>query len=72
MIIPIFWVNLECKTIIMADNYIEKQYDEYLARKAAKENAKKAAFRRQLKAYKEKLAREKAAYLGASADEEHQ
>ena len=56
----------------MADNYIEKQYDEYLARKAAKENAKKAAFRRQLKAYKEKLAREKAACLGASADEEHQ
>lgn len=54
----------------MADNYIEKQYDAYLARKAAKENAKKAAFRRQLKAYKERLAREKAAASSQSGSVE--
>lgn len=44
----------------MADNYVERQYDAYLAQKAAKEQAKKAAFRKQLKAYQEKLKREKA------------
>lgn len=43
----------------MADNYVEKQYEAYLAKKEAKERAKKAEFRRQLKAYKEKLAQEK-------------
>lgn len=43
----------------MADNYVERQYDAYLAQKAAKENAKKAKFRKQLKAYQEKLKKEK-------------
>lgn len=43
----------------MADNYIEKQYEEYLQRKAAKERSRRLAWQKQLKAYKEKLAREK-------------
>lgn len=45
----------------MADNYLERQYDDYLALKARKEAARKAAFRKQLKAYQLRLAREKAA-----------
>ncbi len=43
----------------MADNYIENQYEEYLKAKAAKEAAKRAAWRKQLQAYKEKIAKEK-------------
>lgn len=52
----------------MADNFLEKQYDDYLAMKARKEAAKKAAFRKQLKAYKERLAREKAVREQESKD----
>ena len=44
---------------LMADNYIENQYEEYLKQKAAKEAAKRAAWRKRLQAYKEKLAKEK-------------
>lgn len=43
----------------MADNYVESQYEAYLAKKIAKENAKKATFRKRLKAYQEKLKKEK-------------
>lgn len=43
----------------MADNYLENQYEAYLARKAAKERQKKLQFQKQLKAYKQRLAREK-------------
>ncbi len=43
----------------MADNYLENQYEEYLKQKAAKENAKRIAWRKRLQAYKEKLAKEK-------------
>lgn len=39
----------------MADNYVEKQYAAYLQKKAAKEEAKRRAWRKQLKAYQEKL-----------------
>ena len=43
----------------MADNFLENQYEEYLKSKAAKENAKRLAWRKRLQAYKEKLAKEK-------------
>ncbi len=43
----------------MADNYVEKQYEEFLRKKAAKESAKRAAWKKQLKEYQEKLKREK-------------
>ena len=43
----------------MADNYIEKQYEAYMVRKAAKEKVRRLAWQKQLKAYKEKIAREK-------------
>ncbi len=43
----------------MADNFIENQYEEYLKQKARKEAAKRMAWRKQLQAYKEKLAQEK-------------
>ena len=52
----------------MADNYLERQYDDYLALKARKEAARKAAFRKQLKAYQLRLAREKAAAAEASIE----
>lgn len=54
----------------MADNYLERQYDDYLALKARKEAARKAAFRKQLKAYQLRLAREKAAAAEASIEPE--
>lgn len=44
----------------MADNYLENQYEAYLVRKAAKERQKRLLFKKQLKAYKERLARENA------------
>ena len=56
----------------MADNYLERQYDDYLALKARKEAARKAAFRKQLKAYQLRLAREKAAADAASKNESNQ
>ena len=45
----------------MADNFLERQYAEYLEKKAAHEKAKKLAWQKQLRAYKAKLAAEKAA-----------
>ena len=45
----------------MADNFLERQYAEYLEKKAAREKAKKIAWKKQLRAYKAKLAAEKAA-----------
>lgn len=43
----------------MADNYLERQYEDYLAQKAAKEKAKKLVWQKQLRAYKARLAAEK-------------
>ena len=37
----------------MADNYLENQYEAYLARKAAKEKKKKLLFKKQL--YKRRI-----------------
>ena len=39
----------------MADNYLENQYEAYLARKAAKEKKKKLLFKKQLGAYKRRI-----------------
>lgn len=43
----------------MADNFLEKQYADYQARKAAQANAKRLAWQKKMKAYKERLATEK-------------
>lgn len=43
----------------MADNYLERQYEDYLAAKAAREKARKLKWQKQLKAYKAKLAAQK-------------
>lgn len=43
----------------MADNYLEKQYDDYERHKAAREVARKKQWQRRLRAYQEKIAREK-------------
>ena len=51
----------------MADNYLERQYEDYLAQKAAKEKAKKLAWQNQLRAYKARLAAEKAAREASDA-----
>ena len=54
----------------MADNYIERQYEAYLAKKAAAQEARRAAFRRQLKAYRQKLALQAAKESAAPREEE--
>ena len=51
----------------MADNYLERQYEDYLALKAAKEKARKLAWQKQLRAYKARLAAEKAARESTTA-----
>ena len=40
----------------MADNYLERRYDEYLERKAAAEKAKRKAWKKRLDAYRKHLA----------------
>ena len=45
----------------MADNFLERQYADYLEKKASREKEKKLAWQKQLKEYKAKLAAEKAA-----------
>lgn len=50
----------------MADNYLERQYDEYLKAKAAKDAARKEAWRKQMDAYKKRL---KAAKAGGNKGE---
>ena len=42
----------------MADNYLEKKYDEYLARKAAAEKARRLAWKKRLDAYRKKIGEE--------------
>lgn len=39
----------------MADNYLERRYNEYLERNAASEKAKRAAWKKRLDAYRKKL-----------------
>ncbi len=48
----------------MADNFLEKQYADYEARKAAQAQAKRKAWQKKMKAYKERLAAEQAAADG--------
>ena len=50
-------ISYLCRT--MADNYLEKRYDEYLERKAAAEKARRAAWKKQLDAYRKRLAEER-------------
>lgn len=45
---------------IMADNFLEKQYAEYVARKAAQEQAKRKAWQKKMKEYQARLAAENA------------
>lgn len=42
----------------MADNYLERKYEEYLERKAAAEKAKRIAWKKRMDAYRKKLAEE--------------
>ena len=44
------------KPYIMADNFLEKQYAEYQARKAAQEQARRKAWQKKMKEYKARLA----------------
>lgn len=39
----------------MADNYLERRYDEYLERKAAAEKAKRTAWKKRLDAYRKQM-----------------
>lgn len=40
---------------IMADNYLERKYDEYIARKASAEKARKLAWKKRMDAYRKKM-----------------
>lgn len=40
----------------MADNYLERKYEEYLKRKQAAEKARKARMRKHMDEYRRKLA----------------
>ena len=51
-------VNFTEKLLIMADNYLEKRYDEYVARKEAEQKARQRAWKKQLEAYRKKLPKE--------------
>ena len=44
----------------MADNFLEKQYADYQARKAAQEEAKRTAWQKMMKEYKARIANQKA------------
>lgn len=44
----------------MADNFLEKQYADYQARKAAQAQAKRKAWQKKMKEYQARLAAEKA------------
>lgn len=50
----------------MADNYLEKKYEEYLERKAAAEKARRLAWKKRMDAYRKKLADEKNAVAEAN------
>ena len=39
-------VNFTEKLLIMADNYLEKRYDEYVARKEAEQKARQRAWKK--------------------------
>ncbi|MBO8478074.1 MAG: hypothetical protein IAB80_04225 [Bacteroidetes bacterium] len=40
----------------MADNYLERKYEEYLERKAAAEKARRAAWKKRMDDYRKRLA----------------
>lgn len=46
-------ISYLCST--MADNYLERRYDEYLERKAAAEKAKRTAWKKRLDAYRKQM-----------------
>ena len=57
----------------MADNFLEKQHDDYLARQARKERERKRRLHRYLEAYRKRLAAEKAKEESGDSDlAEHQ
>ena len=41
-------VNFTEKLLIMADNYLEKRYDEYVARKEAEQKARQRAWKKRV------------------------
>ena len=50
----------------MADNFLEKQYADYEARKAAQAKAKRLAWQKKMKEYQARLAMEKTAGADSS------
>lgn len=50
--------NSDKKITGMADNYLERKYEEYLEMKAAAEKAKRIAWKKRMDAYRKKLAEE--------------
>lgn len=48
----------------MADNYLEKKYEELQARKAKEQRARQVAWKKRMDAYRKRLEEEKAAEHG--------
>ncbi len=47
--------HLEASHFDMADNYLEKRHEDYLARKEKAERKRKEEFRKRLEEYKKKI-----------------
>jgi len=50
------WAKLAKDINGMADNYLERKYEEYLERKAAAEKARRAAWKKRMDDYRKRLA----------------
>ena len=53
----------------MADNYLEKKYEDLQARKAKDQRLKQIAWKKRMDAYRRKLEAERAAATSAAPDE---
>lgn len=52
----------------MADNYLEKKYEELQARKAKEQRARQVAWKKRMDAYRKRLEEEQAAAEKSSSD----
>lgn len=52
----------------MADNYLEKKYEDLQARKAKEQRLKQAAWKKRMELYRKRLEEERAAALCESGD----
>lgn len=54
----------------MADNYLERKYEEYLERKAAAEKARRVEWKKRMDAYRRRLAEANVEKIAADEDKD--